>query len=443
MIHWDKVRAVTAFEFLSVVKRKAYIFATLGMPLFMLLWVGIPGLSSFLAHKKETETRVFGVVDPGGVLRLSGDAAAPLPELPAEARKLLESTGQADQVNRALAKGNAVFRPFATTKEAQRQVQEGTIRGYYLVTADYLETGRVEGYFRAGNPMGKDADGPFRNLLLDRLMTGRIPEDIAPRVKDPVAQRASYEIGPGGEVKEIKTSEEIAKVLVPLVLAMLLFISLMTSAGYLLQAVAVEKENRVVEVLLASANPDEILTGKLIGLGGAGLLQMLVWFGMAGVAGVFAASTLALAGFSMPWGAIGMGLVYFLSAYLFVGSLMLGLGSLGSTMRESQQISVFLTIPTVIPMMMLGALLTDPNGLVGQILTWIPFTIPLTMILRLAIEPAGVAWWEVGGSLVVMGASTWLAIKAGARLFRVGLLLTGARPKFKQVLRQAGLLRWS
>lgn len=440
MIRWDKIRAVCAFEFLSVVKRKAYIIATAGMPVFMLLWVGIPGLSSYFAHKKENETRLFGVVDPGGILRLSGDAAAPLPELPPEARQLLEAAGQSDQVKSVVVKNNAVFRPYATADEARRDVLNEKIRGYYLVPNDYLKDGRVEAYFRAGSPVGKDADRPFRGLLLDRLMSGRIPDDIAPRVKEPVAEQASFEIGSQGEIKEIKMSQEIAKILIPLVLALLLFISLMTSAGYLLQAVAVEKENRVVEVLLASANPDEILTGKLIGLGGAGLLQMVVWFGMAGVAGVLAAGTLALAGISIPWGAIGLGMVYFLAAYLFVGSLMLGLGSLGSTMRESQQFSVILTIPMVIPLMMLGALITDPNGIVGQIFSWIPFTIPLTLVLRLAIEPAGVAWWEVAGSLAVMVLATWLAIKIGARLFRVGLLLTGARPKFRQVLRQAGLL---
>jgi ABC-2 type transport system permease protein len=126
---------------------------------------------------------------------------------------------------------------------------------------------------------------------------------------------------------------------------------------------------------------------------------------------------------------------------MFTGSLMLGLSSLGGTMREAQQWSVALTLPTVAPLMMFGVILAEPNGVVPTILTFIPFTAPLTVLMRAAVEPDGFPWWQIALSFLVMVLSTVIALKIGARLFRVGLLLTGTRPSLRQILRQARLAR--
>ena len=91
----------------------------------------------------------------------------------------------------------------------------------------------------------------------------------------------------------------------------------------------------------------------------------------------------------------------------------------------------------ILPLMVLVILLEDPNGILGQVMTWIPFTSPLTVIIRLAVDSSGIAWWEVAGSIAMLVASTWLAIRIGARLFRVGFLLTGSRPSLAELWRQA------
>jgi ABC-2 type transport system permease protein len=223
------------------------------------------------------------------------------------------------------------------------------------------------------------------------------------------------------------------------VFAVLLLISIMSSAGYLIQGTALEKENKVVEVLLSSTNPEEILAGKLLGLGGAGLLQVGVWFSMIGVGGVAFAGALAGMGVEIPFLAIGFGILFFALGYLFTGSLMLSSGSLGSNQRESQQWSMVWAFMTASPMVFMGMFLEDPHNVAALVMTWIPFTAPLTMMLRMALDAGGVAWWEIAGSLVVLLGSTYLAIQLGARLFRVGLLLTGARPKLREILRQARL----
>jgi ABC-2 type transport system permease protein len=231
----------------------------------------------------------------------------------------------------------------------------------------------------------------------------------------------------------------VTKLIVPVVFAMLLFLSLMMSASFLLQATATEKENKVVEVLLSSANPDEILTGKLLGLGLAGMFQVVVWFGMILFSGLLGAGALAGLGVELPWLGIVASLFYFPVAYLFLGSLMLGTGALGGNLKESNQLSMIWSLPSAAPMMFLGFLMTDPHGTAARVLTWIPFTAPVTVIFRSTIDPGGIAWWEIAGPFALVALSTWVGIRIGARLFRVGLLLTGARPKLREILRQARL----
>ncbi len=216
-------------------------------------------------------------------------------------------------------------------------------------------------------------------------------------------------------------------------------VSLLVSAGYLVQATASEKENKVVDMLLSSAAPEEILGGKLLGLGGAGLLQVGVWFGMVGLAGAGFASGLERLGVAIPWAAAGVGLIFFAAGYLFYGSLMLGTGSLGSTWRESQQISMIWSLLAVVPVVFLQVLLEEPHGAVARSLTYVPFTAPLAVVLRMSIAPDSMPWWEVGLSLAILAAGTWASVTIGARLFRVGFLLTGAWPGLRQVVRQARL----
>jgi ABC-2 type transport system permease protein len=211
------------------------------------------------------------------------------------------------------------------------------------------------------------------------------------------------------------------------------------TAGYLMQGTATEKENKVVDVLLASANPDEILAGKLLGLGGAGLLQIAVWMVMVLGTGIGVVPLLLTSGIEIPWLAVGLAVPLFLMAFLFFGSLMLGTGSLGSNMREAQQLAMVWSLTAAVPLMLMSVLIREPHGMAARVMTWIPFSSGSVIMLRASMDPDFVAWWEVAGSFLVLFGSTWLAIRLGARLFRVGLLSSGARPSLREIIRQARL----
>ncbi len=440
MIRPRKALAVASFEFLSTVKRKGYLIATFGMPVFMIAYLALVGGISVFAAKKSAAPKLFGVVDLAAVLDLAGDTRAAGSSLPAQARELLESAGRADALKaaEAAAPATTTFRPFPTEEAASAALASGEVKGYFVVAADYLATGRVNSVVREGSPL--ESDRPVKHLgelLAERLLRGRVEEQVARLIRDPVQGGESWTVKPDGTRAPYSQAGEISRFAVPFVFAILLMISLLASAGYLLQAVATEKENKVVEVLLSSADPDEILAGKLLGLGAAGLIQISVWFGMAAAGGLLTTTALAIAGVEMPWLAIALAVPYFVLGYLLVGSLMLGTAALGSTMRESQQLSMVWTIPTIIPLVTATAIIADPHGILARVMTFVPFTAPLTSILRLSVEPSGIGWWEIPLSLALLCATIWFAIKVGARLFRIGVLLGGARPKLGEIVRQA------
>ncbi len=240
---------------------------------------------------------------------------------------------------------------------------------------DYLQTGTVEVYTPDGiNVSGSDARDILRRAVRERLVRDRIAPDIAARVTVPLPDVRRFAVTRTGEVKDGGQVASAVRIALPLAFTVLFLMSVLMTSGYLLQGTATEKENKVVDVLLASANPDEILAGKLAGLGAAGLVQVGVWMSMLFVTGFGAVPLLFAAQVDMPWRALVVALPLFIVAFLFFGSLMLGTGSLGSNMREAQQLSMIWSLTAALPLMLMSVLIREPHGLVARILTWLPLT---------------------------------------------------------------------
>ncbi len=417
-IRTKKVRAIAFFELMSAIRRPSYLVMTFGLPLFFGLLAGIPAaIQGELVAREVTREVPFGAVDEADVLHLDRGVT----ELDTVLLYILPSVD-----------------------DARRELLDGNIEGYFVIPPDYVGEGRVRVVQLAGGPPfdvgGATAERALRQLLVQRLLAERVPTEIAERVRNPL-ELERREIGANGGERRVQNRgvETVARLVVPVVLAMLLLMALMTTSGYLVQAIAVEKENKVVEVLLSSADPDEILMGKLVGLGGAGLIQFAVWSAMVVGSALWLAGLLEELDVVLPWRAIAVAPAFFVLGYLFVGSLMLATGSLGNTSAESQKLTLVWGLLTLLPILLLTVLMQEPNGWVAEALTWIPFTTPLTVVLRIALDPAAVPWWEVAGAFATLGLWTWLSIRLGARLFRVGVLLSGSWPGLREIMKQARL----
>jgi ABC-2 type transport system permease protein len=303
----------------------------------------------------------------------------------------------------------------------------------YVVPADYLKSGGVETYqrldasFNIGRARGRES---LEKLLERSLIADRIPAEMRPLVERPIAASASrsFTVADNGTIAALDAVGRIARVAIPGVFAILFFMSVMVSAGYLLQGVSEEKENRVIEVILSSVRPDQLLFGKLLGLGAAGLLQLVVWIAVATMAtSLLAAAALAVLFFGC--------LLFFVLGFLMLGSLMTGTAALGTTAREGQQMATIWSTLTIMPPAFTWmGVLDAPNGALARALGWFPLTAPITMMLRLGTGQ--VPWWDVLVSAASLVVGVYLSIRVAGALFRLGLLMYGKRPSLREIFRQ-------
>jgi ABC-2 type transport system permease protein len=438
MSHWRRITTIATFEFLAAVKRRGYLIATFGMPLFMALYGAVVGLPAYYAGRQADKPALFGVIDGSGLLQLDGDSKATA-QVPDELRRTLEAAGQKAALDR-IREDNISFRPFPDEAAARRALTARTIKGYFAIAPDYVESGKVASYMPEAVRLSmSESRNALSDLLREHLLVGRVDGQVAARVLAPVGTMERFAITRNGEVVDAGATATIVRIVVPVAFMVLFLMSVLMTSGYLMQGTATEKENKVVDVLLASARPDEVLAGKLLGLGAAGLLQVSLWLVFLLVFGIGIVPIVLATQVQVPWLGLALALPLFIISFLFFGSLMLGTGSLGSNMREAQQLAMVWSLTAALPLMMMALIVQDPHGVAARVMTWIPFTSAAVVMLRASLDPAALAWWEIAGAFVVLIASTRVAIALGARLFRLGLLSAGARPSLREILNQARL----
>jgi ABC-2 type transport system permease protein len=330
------------------------------------------------------------------------------------------------------------FLKYPGEKEARQALMGKVIGSYLVIPEDYLQHGEVQVTTLRRPTLMTSQQPPLppgvRDWLLDAVLKD-VSIDRVRRAKAPFEPRTVFLDESGNPSQE--DSEETAKRAgAAYGFFLLLFMSIFTSSAYLLQGMAEEKENRVMEMVLSSITPDQLMLGKLIGLGAAGLLQMAVWTSMSVVALILSAVALAVSPLSFLFC-----FVYFLLGYVLFGSLMLGFGALGTNLRESQQMASIWSFLGASPAMIVIALFEAPQGTVARIFSFIPFTAPTTMMFRYVIDPKGTPVYDIVGSMLLLVGSTWFALRISARLYRAGLLLYGKRPGLREIWRwmiQAG-----
>jgi ABC-2 type transport system permease protein len=215
---------------------------------------------------------------------------------------------------------------------------------------------------------------------------------------------------------------------------MLYYMLILMSAGFLLSSLNKERENRVLEILMVSVTPRQLLAGKIFGLGVIGLLVNLIWAGTAfGLLRISGSAFQLPAAYQLPPSLLAWGLVYFLMGYAVYASLMGAVGVLVPNLRESSQYTVIVVIPLIIPLLFVSVLIEHPAGALAVALSLFPLTAPVTMMLRLAIQP--VPAWQLAVSIGLLAAFAVLIVRAVASLFRAQLLLTGQKLTVKNFSR--------
>ncbi len=403
-----EILLVAGQELVVNLRRPGYIIMTLLIPALGLVALVLASLfggevGGFFESQFAPEQKALGFVDQSGLL------TAGLPEY-------------ADR-----------FIRYPDEASARAALLAGDISSYFVLPSDYLQTGAVAFYGTGGgfSTFVIADEGDLRAFLVDNLLAGKVDQMIQARVVDPTRNLQAVTLDEQGEVSTESPFSWLSDFVVPYVFSILFVITLFTTSGFLLQSVSEEKEGRIIEMLVSSISPTQLLAGKILGLGTVGLIQVAVWFGAGGVLLGAAVSIFALGGVSISPTTVLLALLYAGLGYLLYATLMAVAGSMGTTMRESQQIASVFSLAAAIPWMAIGFVFSNPNAPVAVVLSYFPLTAPVMMLIRLGFGEVPTA--QILTSLVVLAASIAFSLWAGAKVFRVGLLMYGKRPSLKDL----------
>lgn len=220
--------------------------------------------------------------------------------------------------------------------------------------------------------------------------------------------------------------------IVPGAFMMLLWITIFTSANYLLTTTIEEKSNKVMEVLLAATSPMELLAGKIFGYALVSTV-MLVMYGGLGIAGLAAGTMLDI----VPIEHLVYFLLCFVMAYFMVASMMAAVGSAVSDLREAQSLVGPVMMLLIIPLVLWAPIIENPNGLLATIMSFVPPASPFVLILRLTAATEPIPLWQTLLALTWGFACAYGMVWIAARIFRVGVLMQGKPPTPRELLRWA------
>jgi ABC-2 type transport system permease protein len=235
--------------------------------------------------------------------------------------------------------------------------------------------------------------------------------------------------GADGAVSEAKEVDAIATMGPPIFFLVLMFMTVMTSAQHLLNAIIEEKMSRICEVLLGSVSPFQLLMGKLLGVSGVSVLLALIYFAGATFF-VFESGRWEL----LHPGLMAWFIVFLICAALMFGAMFLALGSACASISDAQSL-----LQPAMMLMLLGYLgsfvaIRAPDSGLAVGMSLFPTMAPFTMMLRMAIPP-GVPWWQVLLSITILIATTGVVVWAASRVFRIGILMQGKAPTLPELLR--------
>jgi ABC-2 type transport system permease protein len=390
----QKALVVAKFEFTKTVRRKGFILGTLGLPLLILV---IMGLSLYTGAGIGTamENQTTGYVDGTGFVE-PASGYVPYPDLAAGKTALVA----------------------------------GEIHTLVVVPADYLQNRTLTVYTMDASLMGSTGSNTAVQEFLAKNVLRH--ENVSEEATQAVLSPSSPSVIVLDESGNPKGSQELAGFILPFAMTMVLALGILTSSGYLMQGIGEEKESRRGEFLLSYCSAENLLAGKIIGYAAVSLLQMGVWIAMALL--VVAATPLAAIFFGLQLsGLVGIAVVYFVLGYFLFSVSIACTASLAPSVREAQQVSAIFSMFAVFPLIFLQFLLSDPNSLAMQFLTYFPYTAPFIGMVRLTL--VSVPPYQIAISMGILVLSIVVLTRLAARIFRMGMLTYGKRAGLADVLR--------
>jgi ABC-2 type transport system permease protein len=425
----NKIILIIQREFLNRVQKKSFLIATILIPL---IFPAIIGLLVFIAkeQKKNADKEVIHYIDESNLF-------------------VPDSTKYR-------------FKPFqGSLDDAKKAYRESDDFGLLYIPP--LELSKPEGItlYTKITPSIDDI-GSIENLFETRIKDLKMQKlNIDQKLLDSLKTSVNIHTVNFSESGQEKSSNSAILFGIGMAGGILMYMFIFIYGAQIMQGIIEEKTSKVVEVIVSSVKPFQLMMGKIIGLASVGLLQFTIWivlmstltFGVLGyfgidppqqqamqqMSGTMAAQQEAMSPqmtkiigefFTLPWGYILFNfLFYFLGGYLLYGALFAAVGSSVDSPAEAQQFMFPITIPMLISYMSLFMfILNDPHGTVSIWLSIIPFTSPIAMMGRIGF---GVPFWQLALSMILLIGGFILTTWVAGRIYRVGILMSGTKVNYK------------
>lgn len=398
----NKTWLVIKHEYWKHVKKKRFILAILSLPFFILLMVAIGFLSVIFQYNDSP----VGYIDRSGLLDnpIEYQTEAPIGFL--KPIELIRYTNET---------------------EAESALHNNTIQAFYVVDKNFIDTREIK--VIANKAPDSSVNSEFFTFFKLNVLKD-LPEEISIRTME----GASFEVKSTGEQKSANENNVLVFIL-PFLVGFLFIMAVNISAGYLLQSVVEEKENRTMEIMVTSLSPNQLMTAKVIGNLSVGLTQLVVWI-IFGIIGIFSLFRLFpdLQSTKIDFSFLLLTILVFIPAFVMIAAMMAALGATTTETREAQQIAGIFTIPMVLPYWFMQVLMEKPNSPLSIFFSLFPFTAPVSLPMRAAFST--IPDWQVfiTISLLILFAiaALWFAGKA----FRLGMLRYGKKLSLKEIFTQ-------
>ena len=417
-------------EFIERVRTKAFVIGTILGPIFMAGIMIVPALMARNLAKSVSVT----VIDAEGSLRtlveesLAGDAEP-------------QETGGGSPLGRPRDQGTTKFviKPaegadIAAQREAAKQaVLKGTLDAYVVLPPDVLTESKAEYYAKSVTDFEgiRAVDRAIEKAVFFKRISsaGIDPAHVAALTRPLDLKR--LRVSDKGETEDRGVSFFLS-----LILVMMIYVGTLMWGQVVMTGVIEEKTNRVVEVIVSSTTPRNLLFGKLVGVGGAGLLQFGIWI-LALVGVSLASGSMAfLSGVDLPElnpVLIAAFPIFFLLGFFLYASLYAAIGSAVNTIQEAQNFIFPVMLPIILAMVCWPVVMRAPDSNLSVILSLIPFMTPILMFLRMSVLMPPV--WQIALSILLTSLTIAFVIWVAARIYRVGILMYGKPPNFPEMLR--------
>ena len=408
-----KTLAVAKWEYLEKIKSKAFLISLFLTPAIMVAASVIPAL---LASQADTESKIIGIID------LSGQVVKPLSDILEQRYRL--PNGQSNYILQPLPEVSR--EDIGSTKRLADSLTVAEVwEGYLIIGKDYLHDTTFD--YRSKNvgniKITETLQGSLRELIVSQKLSEEgIDPAMVKNLTRPLELK-TIKITKAGKEEESGFGQVF---FTAYIFMMMMFVLIMTTGQMLVRSMLEEKSNRVVEILLSSCSANNLMTGKIMGLSGLGITQLSFWV----VIGVVVSVKFSIP--MPPLSALLLILVYMVLGYLLYAAIFVAAGSPVSTEQEAQQITSYLVMILVIPIILAFSVAQNPNSTLIKLLSYIPLLSPSFMIMRIPnqIPPL----WEIVLTLVVVSLSVIGMMWIAGKIFRTTILSYGKRPSVAELI---------